>query len=574
MSSIASIGRMVSGLDAAQKGLQVTGHNISNTNTKGYIRQQLLQHESSYLNIGSPGKVMQVGLGVTPTEIRQIRDELADRRYRTENGVLSFYQAKNAGIEEIEAILDEPYGESISQMMQSFWSQAQKLNTSPDGVEERLSFIQAANVLIKKANHIADSLTSYQDNLNTEVKKSVDRVNELIQGVYDSNEQIALAEISGDNANDYRDQRNLLLDELSGYMEIDYYEEPDGRVVLKAEGNVVVDKQFVTLLDLKQTVDMSPFVEPVWSNTKEAVFKFNATITSAKENDTGKLKALLLTRGNEYVRSDQLDTTGALAKAGTSWSDIALTDNYSVDTAGNSFLVPKIHKKFNDLINVLTTMTNSVFDGEGIGTDKGKLGVPIFVPIKEPADYPFKPTIPKPVPSAYATEELYNNAYNTYMGEYNVYLGKISSSLVPGNIRVNPDLLENGGYNRLGTVEIGSDNIGDNTKVTEFLKKWNTNRDWPTGTASPASPYGKQVDIMGYYAEFVTDVGLEGSGYESKIKEKQTTVLNVENERQAIGGVSQDEEFTSMLKYQYAYNASARMITMLDSMMDTIINKM
>jgi flagellar hook-associated protein 1 FlgK len=79
---------------------------------------------------------------------------------------------------------------------------------------------------------------------------------------------------------------------------------------------------------------------------------------------------------------------------------------------------------------------------------------------------------------------------------------------------------------------------------------------------------------MGYYSEFVTDIGIEGYGYSSKINEKTTTILNIDNERQAMGGVSQDEEFTTMLKYQYAYNASARMITMLDGMMDTIINKL
>ena len=59
-----------------------------------------------------------------------------------------------------------------------------------------------------------------------------------------------------------------------------------------------------------------------------------------------------------------------------------------------------------------------------------------------------------------------------------------------------------------------------------------------------------------------------------KASEKTTSVTNITNERQAMGGVSTDEEFTSMLKYQYAYNASSRMITMLDGMLDTIINKM
>ncbi len=565
MSSIASLGRMMSGLSTSQKGLQVTGHNISNVNTRGYTRQQLLQHESSYLNIGSAGRLLQVGLGVTSTEIRQIRDELADRRYRTENSILGFYQTRNTALKEVEAILDEPYGESISKMLENLWAQAQKLNTTADGVEERLSFIQATNVLIKKANHISDSFVGYQDNLNNEVVKSVVRINELIKGVYEHNEKIALAEINGDHANDYRDQRNLLIDELSGYMEIDYYEEPDSRIVLKAEGRTVVEKQFVTLLELDQTVPASPFVKPIWSNTKEDVFKLDKVISPAKENDTGRLKSLLLTRGEDYVRTDQFGTDGGgnliVVKPGTSWADVALNDNFSVDDAGNSYLIPKIHKKFNELINELATMTNGIFNGKGIGTHEGNMGVPMFVPIKTPVDYPFSTTINPAVD------------YNGYMQAYYDYLGEIEDYLVPGNIRINPELLENGGYNKLGTVEKAGD-VGDNTKVTKFLSEWSKNRPWPKDSTSPTAPYSKTIGIMGFYSEFVTDIGLEGSGYNSKVREKQTTILNIENQRQAMGAVSQDEEFTSMLKYQYAYNASARMITMLDSMMDTIINKM
>ena len=77
-----------------------------------------------------------------------------------------------------------------------------------------------------------------------------------------------------------------------------------------------------------------------------------------------------------------------------------------------------------------------------------------------------------------------------------------------------------------------------------------------------------------YFSELNTDIGSQGYIYEGKATEKSIAFNNIENERQAMGGVSQDEEFSAMLKYQYAYNASARMITMLDGMLDTIINKM
>lgn len=593
MSSIASLGRMVSGLQAAQKGLQVTGHNLSNVNTPGYIRQQLLQHDSFYIGIGrnGSGQLLQVGNGVTQTEIRQIRDELADRRFRTQNSVLNFYQTQNACVQDIESILDEPYGQGLSVMLENFWSQTQKLAKNPGEVEERLSFIQSANVLVQRANLITDNIQVAQDNLNKEVKKAATRINEIIKGVYECNEKIAMAEINGDHANDYRDQRNVLLDELSGYMDIDYYEEADSRIVLKAEGKTVVNKMFVTTLELKNieygngtNTYYSPFVEPVWSDTKDKVYKLDQAITTGSGRGVGKLKALLVNRGIDYVRKPEYGVNPAYpstppaapvpqyieTKPGTAWEYIALNDNYSVDNQGNSFLLPKIAKELNDFINELVAVCNGCLDGMGTGISERAVGVPLFVPIKTP------PGCNPPAPVALSENPTAADiaAYNTYVDKYKAYLKEIQGYMVPGNIQVNPALLEDGGYNKLGTVDPESNDVSNNNKVNAFLTEWNKNRGWPKGAASSSAPHAKQVNLMSFYSEFVTKIGMDGSLYKQQVQNQQTAVTNIENERQAMGGVSQDEEFTYMLKYQYAYNASARVITMMDSMMDTIINRM
>lgn len=544
MASISSLGKMVSGLNIAQKGLQVTGQNISNINTTGYTRQQLLQHETGYLNIGSNGGyALQVGMGVSGTEIRQIRNELADKRFREENSVLSYYQNLTSASQEIEALFDEPYGDTVSDMLSDFWAQTQKLNTSPDGVEERLSFIKTAKVLVGKLNDISNGLSQYQTQANKQIEQSVAKINQIILDIQKCNEKIAAAEINGDNANDYRDQRNLLLDELSTYGEIDYYEEADHRVLVKFEGHIVVNKKFTNTLELTQIVEGSPFNKPIWSDSKDDVYKMDSEITSANRNDTGSLKALLLIRGENYVTSE------------TTWDDVALNDNFSVDKAGNSYMIPKYHKVLNDFANKLTTMVNEALDGAGLN---GTEGVPVFVPIKIPADLK--------VPGVGATDEeiaAYNKAYNAL--------------LVPGNIQVNPELLESGGYNKLGTVTKDANgdasNTGDNSKVTGLLKKWEENIEWYKDDGKTA-PLSKFVNITNFFTEFITDIGTDASGFRAKASEKNAGVLNIENERQSMGGVSQDEEFSNMLKYQYAYNASARMITMLDGMIDTIINKM
>lgn len=561
MSSIASLGRMTSGLKAAQTGLQVTGHNIANVNTKGYTRQQALQHDSGYLTIGSNGgRLQQVGLGVSISEIRQIRDEFADKRYRSENSVLNFYTSKQSATAEIESILDEPHGASISGMMEDFWKQVQKLSTNPSGVEERLAFIQTADVLIKRANQIMDGFNDYQYEVNIQVKDTVKNINSMLHQIKDLNESISKAEVSGDHANDLRDQRNVLLDELSSYIDIDYYEDKDGKVVVKSEGRNLVDGPFVVEMGLKTLDNGTGFVVPTWRDTGEEVYQLTNVVNGTSGEDTGKLKGLLIARGN---------TVGNM---NTSWDEIALNPNYSVDKAGNSYIMPKVQKQLDSLIHELTTVVNDTLSGMGIGDHKGAVGVPVFVPIHTTDGTPL-PNYPKledyaDIPGGLTAIEQYKTAMTKYKEDIKMYL-------TAGNIQVNPELMQDGGYNKLGTVGSDPDNIGDNSIVTDLLNEWSKSREWPIdGKGLASAPNAKHSDFMDFYAEMVSEVGAEGSEYRGKIKEKSTLVTTVDNERMAMGAVSQDEELSNMLKYQYAYNAAARMVNVLDGMMDTIINKL
>ena len=105
-------------------------------------------------------------------------------------------------------------------------------------------------------------------------------------------------EINGDNANDYRDARNKALDELAELIDIQYYEDATGRVQVKAEGHLLIHDKFINKLKLVQAESMSPFQKAVWEDTGEDVIKTNKDVTSEFGNDLGKLKALILSRGN------------------------------------------------------------------------------------------------------------------------------------------------------------------------------------------------------------------------------------------------------------------------------------
>lgn len=637
MSSIASLGRMVSGLTASQIGLQVTGHNLANLNTPGYTRQQVLQHDSGYLNVGNNGQLQKVGLGVSITQIRQVRDVFLDKRFRTESSVLNFYQTKQDGINEIEAILDEPHGETLSGIMEDFWKQAQKLSTNPSGVEERLAFIQTADVLAKRANQIMQGLNDYQYNTNEEIKKTVHRINQITKDIKSINDVIQKAEVNGDEANDYRDQRNLLLDELSQYMDIDYKEMPDGSVIVNSQGRTLVDGPFVTQIDLALDPKGNGFVNPVWGDTREPLFKLNNEVNATSGGDNGKLQSLLIVRGN------------CVGGVDTDWDEIALNDNKSVDYDGNSYMIPKAQKQLAELVDRMMDMVNDVLDGGGIN---GGVGIPVFVPkpgngilsqsqisnlsktsINVLKDLPkalvgkgregeveYKALLDaqKEAMTAYeaylgadetgsaAAKKTYEDALKVLEEKKEAYttaikdvkpedlvedttlsatrqteqerIAKYKAAFNGSNMQVNPELLSDGGYNHLGTVGDDPSNIGDNSKVTELLGAWSESRDWPVDAdgnpvTGATAPKYKKASFMDCYAEFVSDIGREGFQYQGKVGEKYTIVNNATNERLSMGGVSQDEELTNMLKYQYAYNASSRMINVLDGMMDTIINR-
>ena len=517
-------------------GLNVTGHNLSNVNTPGYVRQQVLQNDSFYMTIGRNGKdLLSIGCGVDVTEIRQIRDSFLDRNYRTEIGAYQFYNAKQSTILEVEAILGEINGESLSEVMTDFWRQTNKLAAAPDGLDERKAFIQSAAVFIDKVNHIANQLNAYQFDLNNQVIDTVDTINSLAVQIRDLNEQIAKYEMNGDNANDLRDQRNLILDKLAGLIDIQYSEDATGRVQVKAEGHLLVHGKFVSKIKLVQAEPKSPFVKPVWEDTGEDVVKMNREITSGIRNDKGKLKGLLLCRGN------------AAANYATNDNDIMLNDNKSLEDEGNYYLIPKIQKEFDTLIHSIVTTINNILAPTNQGDPNAPMG-------QDEAKTKFTELFSRKNVERYDTS-------GKYIKEDPTDPDTLYSA---GNLVINPALLNDGGYNLLPLSRTGD--VGDDSVVQEILSAWDAEN---TQIGS-----NHKLNFQDYYAEFVTRIGTEGNEVIQRVQDKQTVVNHVDNMRNSLSAVSIDEEMSNMMKYQHAYNASARVVNAVDSMIDTIVNRM
>jgi flagellar hook-associated protein 1 FlgK len=310
----------VSGLQTSQYALNATAHNLTNTQTDGYSRQQVMLTDRNYVKVtGDSYRVQQVGLGVVTSQVKQVRDSFADAAYRKENGRMDYYKAQYETTSEIENYFGELEGQDFNTTMNDLWLSLQEMQKEPNSIVTRSSFIATAQTFLDRVQTIRESLITYQSNLNTEIKDQVERINNLGKTINELNDKILAAEASGlENANDYRDQRNTALDELSGLIDTEIINNTDGTVEVYVEGRNFVTRgryyemECIKITDSEIYKDNYDFVSasqdflmPVWKDDQYAVFNINRIPTTENDTDIGSLKGLMMSRG--YFVSDYTD---------------------------------------------------------------------------------------------------------------------------------------------------------------------------------------------------------------------------------------------------------------------------
>ena len=363
-----------SALQTSQNALNTTAHNMSNSDTTGYVRQQVLLGTSTYntLSINAAGVAkQQVGLGVTYSATRQVRDYFLDQTYRRESGRSAFYEVSSSAISEVENILGELDGVAFKGSLDDLWTSVQELAKSPESSVVQGLFVQRASNFISRAQSVYQGLSDYQDNLNLQVIQMVDKINTYGNQIKVLNDQIKKIECGGvEYANDLRDARNQIIDELSAMGNIKVTEEYDGALSISFEGTPFVSNDVV--YEMNTHIDATTgFVTPFWtqnasftynedgtrnyniSNAK--VFNTNQTISTDLNTDIGQLKALVLARGD---------------RRGT-YEDLEDKDYYNENIAQS--VIVNIQGEFDRLINSVVESINKVLEEASDNTPGGYL---------------------------------------------------------------------------------------------------------------------------------------------------------------------------------------------------------
>lgn len=231
------------GLNASSLAINTTAHNISNVNTKGYSRQQTVQKASSAIRVYSDYGT--VGTGVNVTKITQLRSSYYDTKYWNNNANYGNYSTLESYSLLIEDYLDEFNLEGFTTEYENLFKAINDLTNDPSSGVARNQLINYSQSIADYFNTISANLSSVQKSANDEVKSTVDAINTVAKQIASLNKQINIIEVNGGDANDLRDSRALLIDELSKYINTTVKEEDVGNGI----------KDFYVYVDGYQLVD-------------------------------------------------------------------------------------------------------------------------------------------------------------------------------------------------------------------------------------------------------------------------------------------------------------------------------
>ena len=356
-----------SGLQVSQNAMNATANNLSNVDTKGYVRERVLQADRHYDTFDTTAAIgpSQSGLGVSIGDVIHARDVFLDKTFRTESGRQAFYSSTSEAITEVETLFQELEGTAFQEVLMGesgLWVAFEEFAKDPsDSVNQNL-VVQKAGLFASRAKAVYQGLEKYQSNLNTQISDAVDRVNDLGNTLRQLNIDIMTIESGGiETAMNLRDQRDLVLDELAQYGTITYKELANGEVKVNFEGVSFVDEMRVYEIG-KQTDKVTGFITPYWnhlSNTKEGeyykVYDTGEQISAAKKNDNGKLKALILARGDKEANYLDLDGVSAKKYDQTLGNSVMMNSEASID-----MLVHKVVTAINDLYCPNTTLKTDI----------------------------------------------------------------------------------------------------------------------------------------------------------------------------------------------------------------------
>lgn len=546
------------GLHAAQSAIDVTGQNIANANTEGYSRKRVDQQADSI-----PHDMFgQVGIGVEVTSITRVRDQFIDRQTWEMLGDQGMHEEIGTAYTRLEGILKEPSEDGLAAKMNEFWASWQDLANNPADLSARESVKASTAVLTDVFHSVYKQIEDYGLSMNNPLVQNVKTVNDLTNQIYQLNEKICAAEARpNENANDTRDQRDLLVRKLAKMVDIQTVEDQTGRVIITSGGNLLVGPTNFMQLETFGTDRL------LSDGTKSSELKVRFTDSKKTfEPRAGQLRGIMDSRSK--VLNDYMVRLNSLASALVSDVNAVHQQGYNLNrnTAINFFDPAKTTAG-----NI--TMTDTILNSAAniAAAENGKIAV---VSAFSPAGG--IPAVTSPDLDLKAVNILYRDLVG----------GSVQVKLADGTV-----LAEGAGKDYVVDYQKGVVTFlnyarytaGDTVNVNlsyytmGYAGDGNGQNALLIGQLRNKKAMEKGVDgvptqsISEYYAAVVGKLGIEKNQNTSRKETKEFLIAQMDAEQASVSGVSMDEEMTNMIKYENSYRASARYIQTITSMMEVLM---
>lgn len=574
MSLMSSLYTGTSGIHVAQNAINTTAHNLANVDTKGFSRQQVIVTDGNYVTVGGNRlNSFRVGMGTSIAKVMTYRNEFYDQSYRKNNGRLGYYTAQYESITEVENLLGEMNGVAFQNSLSSLWETMQEVCKNPGDIVARANFINDAASFVLRAENVMNQLTKYQESLNTNIRDQVNQLNEYGRQLAELNKKISSAEAGNvERANDLRDQRDIVLDNLSKIVDVKYREDANGRVSIFVEGVKFVEEGTYNEMGLAPIDGSAVLLNPVWPHLDNIdVFDTSRELVSGDSGtDVGYLKGLILGRGNKQANytdipiepvsgdfANQADYEAAMREYNAAVREY----NKTIDVSS----IMSMQAQFDQLFHGVVKMINDTLCPKKTITEDG-----VTYTVLDTEKAPVGMDADKSMGLELFVRKNINNMETKVIGgeTYLVYPDEdpndICTLYTIGQIEVNQELLSN--YSKLALSSNNGSNEFDQKTCDALIAKWRE----PFAVLGP----GKltKFDINSYYTNMVGELANKGNKYVTVAESQQLTVDTIDAQRQSVAGVSSDEELTNLIRFQHAYNASSRYITVVNNMLDTLLN--
>ena len=219
----------VTALRAHQLAVDVASNNIANAQTPGYSRQRVLLQAQGVRATGwsSMNVSPAAGLGVSATNVTRMRDTFLDFQARQTVGSKAQYEAFSGALGRAELTFNEPSDQGMGNLLSKFYNAWQDVVNDPESSAARVALVQATSTLTANIQRVYSALQSIRSDVNSQVVSLQDEINSRSTEIAQLNQQIVQVEANGTMANELRDRRDVLVDQLSAIAQVGYSENAD-----------------------------------------------------------------------------------------------------------------------------------------------------------------------------------------------------------------------------------------------------------------------------------------------------------------------------------------------------------